>query len=106
MALTVFTSDTHTVWQISPVTDTNSSVPGSPISLLGATSATVRFLPQGRPAYTGQGTTTMGTSSVNYHPASTDLQATQRVQVQVTVLYSDGSALPLQPLVFQILEAE
>ena len=106
MPITVFTSDTHTVWQISPVTDANSAIPGTPISLTGATTAAVRFQPQGRPAYTGTGTATMGTSAVNYHPSPGDLQATPRVEVQVSITYSDGSVLPLQPLLFQIMEAE
>ena len=105
MPITVFTTDTHTLWQISPVTDSNSASPGSPISLTGATTAVVRFAPQGRPSYTGQGTVTMATGSVNYHPAPADLQPSARVEVQVSVTYADGSVLPLQPLVYQIVEA-
>lgn len=106
MPITVWENDSHTVWAISPVTDSNSAVPGTPISLTGATTATVRFSPQGRPAYTGAGTVTMGTSAVNYKPAPADLQPSGRVEVQVNITYSDGSILPLQPLLFQIMEAE
>ena len=106
MPYTVYASDTHTIFEISPVTDSNSAVPGTPISLTGATTATVRFAPQGRPAYTGQGTVTMGTSAVNYKPAPADLVPSARVEVQVNITYSDGSVLPLQPLIFQIMEAE
>ena len=106
MPITVYTTDTHTVWQITPVTDSNSASPGTPISLTGATTATVRFVPQGRPAYSGQGTATMGVSAVNYKPAPADLQPTPRAEVQVTVVYSDGTELPLQPLIFQIAEAD
>ena len=105
MPYTIYSSDSHTVLAVSPVTDSNSAVPGTPISLTGATTAEVRFSPQGRPAYTGQGTVTMGTSAVNYKPAAADLQPSGRVEVQVSITYSDGSVLPLQPILLQILEA-
>lgn len=105
MAIPVFSNDTRTTWQISPVTDSNSAVPGTLISLEGATGAVVRFLPENLPAFTGTGTATIGSTTVNYKPSVADLAIPGPTEVQVSVQFTDGTLLPLQPLKFALYPA-
>lgn len=103
-AFVVYTTDTSTVWQFSPVTDSNSAIPGTPISLTGATGAQLRFAPQSGAPYTGAGSVTISASTVDYVPAPADLKPSTRCEVQLSIEYGSATR-PMQPVVFQIIEA-
>ena len=105
MAYPMWSTDDHTVWVVTPVADQNSANPGTPISMTGASGATIRIQVNDYPAFTGAGTATIVNSQVNYKPAPSDLQTPGSAQVQVNILFTDGSILPAQPVSFEFYPA-
>lgn len=112
MQNTLFSTDTHTVLQLTPVTDQDSAVPGTPVSLTGAISATTRWQlapPAGvaGSGVTGTGTATIAAPYVNYKPSVADLNPPTFgvYELQLTIVYSDGSELPCQSTTVQIVQA-
>jgi len=107
----IFSNDTKTILTITPEYDRNSASPGSLVSLTGATSAAVVFQNTATGAFfTGTGTATI-TTTINYKPSVADLNSPNApapggmYALYVTVTYSDGSTLPLQPAQIQIVTA-
>jgi len=107
----IFSNDTRTTLTITPKYDQNSASPGSLVSLTGAVSAAVVFQNTATATFfTGTGVATV-TTTVNYKPSSADLNAPNVpapggvYALYVTVTYSDGSTLPLQPDLIQIVTA-
>ncbi len=105
MAYPAWSSDSHTVWLITPIADQNSANPGTPIDMTGASGATIRIELDNYPAFTGAGTATIVNSQVQYKPAPTDLAKPGSAQVQVNIIFSDGSILPAQPVSFEFYPA-
>ncbi len=105
MPYTVISSDTHTVWVVSPVTDANSANPGSPISLTGAVSAAVELVQGNKPPVAGTGTAAIASGAVTYKPSPLDLSVPGPMQAWFTITFSDGSVLPLQPVPITVFPA-
>ncbi|MGB6771181.1 MAG: hypothetical protein WBF51_04170 [Candidatus Dormiibacterota bacterium] len=106
---TILSADTHTVFNIAPVQDTNSASPGSPISLTGAVSAATRWQLQNgtAPAFSGTGTAAIVSPNVTYKPSaapSGDLGSPPGLYlVYLLITYSDGTVLPAQPFLVNLL---
>ena len=105
MPYTVISSDTHTVWVVSPVADANSANPGSPISLTGAVSAAVEFVQGSKPPVAGTGSASIGTGTVIYRPSPLDISVPGPMQAWFSITFSDGSVLPLQPIPITVFPA-